>query len=535
MSKEKKKLTTKKKIQSPPTVTGIFKYPYITIIAVLLVTYFQVIKFDFVYLDDDLIILDNYDKISSPASVVTAFTSQYGFNQGTPYYRPIVMLSFVLDAQISGRSPIFYHISNLIFHFLVAILLLKILVRFNIPQKLALLITLIFVVHPLVTNAVIWIVGRNDLIAAIFTLLSFIYFMKYLEQQNIKSLFLHSGFYLLALLSKEVAIMLPLLSLIYVLLFVGNGVKGKALVKIIGAWIIPVILFLVLRYSFTVPVKNVTYGVDALVQNIQSIPDVISKIFIPVKLSVLPTFSSLRITIGTLIFLILIILPFIIKQIDKRRYYLGLAWFFIFIIPGLLVLYSNQSERFEYLDTRAYLPVIGILISLGEFLKAVGFFLESSSGFVKSFAGILILAVLTFFQSKKYQNAITFAESALESNPDKAFFYQKLGDYYFTKGDYVKASEYLEQTVERAPNNYLHFKNLSLAYYYLGNELKALSALQKAYKLRPNDFEVLSALIKINYNLKRYKDSFFFANKVIELGGSVDANLYNDLKLLQSN
>lgn len=219
----------------------------------------------------------------------------------------------------------------------------------------------------------------------------------------------------------------------------------------------------------------------------------------------------------------------------KKNYYFGLLWFAIFIVPGLLVLYSNQSERFEYLDTRAYLPMMGIIISFSELFSLRLNNFNSPRIWFGYLPLLLLLCVLTFFQSKKYQNAIVFAESAVESNPEKAFFYQKLADYYFTQSNYTKAATYLEKAIVKAPNNYLHYKNLALAHYYLGYDIKALSSLQQAYSIYPKDFEVLSALIRINYQVKRYKESFFFANKVIEFGGSVDQKLYDDLKLLQQN
>ncbi len=530
---KKNKIKPKEKNSFEHNEFGILKYPKLIIFAFLLLTYFQVVKFDFVYLDDDLIILDNHDKISSLSNIPKAFTSQYGFNQGTPYYRPITMISFIIDAQISHKSPVFYHISNLIFHFLVSILLFRILVELNFQKVIALFTTLIFVVHPLLTNSVVWIVGRNDLLAGFFCLLSFFYFIKFLHTNAQKYLISHSIFYFLGILSKEVTIVLPLMCVIYFYWFCRNEFKRKMILNTIFAWIFPIFFFIILRHTFVADVKNVTYGIDAFVQNVQSIPDTISKIFLPFNLAVLPTYTIVRTLIGSLFLSILLLLPIFIKNIRKKNYYFGLLWFLAFMLPGLLVLYSNQSERFEYLDTRAYLPMIGILFSFSELLQIKTIDPAKTSNLIKGIVVILILAVLTFFQSKKYQNAIVFAESAVESNPEKAFFYQKLADYYFTKNDFKLAASYLEKSIEKAPNNYLHYKNLSLAYFNLGDNQKAEATLEKAYNLNPKDFEVLSALIKLNYNLGRYKEALFFANKVIELGGSVDAKLLEDLKALQ--
>jgi len=73
----------------------------------ILIVYGQTINFDFVYLDDDKIIIDHQDKISSLSKLTEAFRSEYGFDQGTPFYRPIVITSFIIDANSQKQTRLF--------------------------------------------------------------------------------------------------------------------------------------------------------------------------------------------------------------------------------------------------------------------------------------------------------------------------------------------------------------------------------------------------------------------------------------------
>lgn len=533
-SRKQKRAKGKIETDSNKLESKILRYPKVIIFIFLLLTYLQVVGFDFVYLDDDLIILDNHQKISSLQNVPTAFSSQYGFNQGSPYYRPLVTLSFILDAQLAKKSPTLYHITNLLLHFIAAVLLFEILLLLNFPNVISLFAALIFTVHPLLTNAVVWIVGRNDLLVGIFCLASFLFFIQYLNGRKNKYFVYHFITFLLGMLSKETAILLPVICLAYLYLFSRADFNYKFTAKFLVVWFGLGLLYYIIRSNVVVDTKNLIYGIPALIENIPSIPDVLSKIFFPFDIPVLPTFSMFKVILGLLFLVTLLVIPFVIRDISKKMYLFGLFWFFALMIPGLFVLYSNQNERFSYLDTRSYLPFIGILISLNSlFIKKLT--INFSSLIARLLPVIILLAVLTFFQSKKYENAIVFAQSAIESNPEKAFFYQKLADYYFSQNQFDNAVVYLEKTIEKSPNSYQHHKNLALAYYSLGNQRKALESLESSFRLQPRDFEVLSALIRINYQLNQFDRSLYYADKVIEFGGSVDSVLYNDLKSMQKN
>jgi protein O-mannosyl-transferase len=528
-SKKNKKEQNKelKKNDSQPIYIRYWKTLFFLLI---LIVYGQTINFDFVHLDDTKIIIDNHDKISSLNDLPAAFTTQYGFDQGSPYYRPIILISFIIDSQFSGLNPVFYHISNLIFHYLMVCFLFLLLIELKLNRQISFFLAVIFAVHPVLTNAVVWIAGRNDILVGLFSILSFLYFIRYAENQSNKNFGLHIVFYLIALLSKELALILPLLFLVYFFIYHRDKFKFNYLYKFLAIWIVSIIVFQIVKSNVINEVGNLTYGIPAIINNIQVIPEILYKIFIPINISVLPTFTITKSLIGTVIFLIILFLPFLRNFINKKNYYFGLIWFLLFVLPGLAIYYADQSSKFDYLDSRIYLPFVGMLIILSEVFRDFRFdSLMKKQLYI--FTGLIILlSGLTFVQSKKYSDGIAFAESAVLSNPQKPFFYHKLADYYFEVKDYPKAIQYIQTAIKLDPDNPVYYKNLILAYTKLNEYDNAINSIFEALKISPNNLELIRGLMVIYFKKGDYKNALLYADKYASLGGVVDKTFYEKLK-----
>lgn len=127
-------------------------------------------------------------------------------------YRPLSMVMFNIEYALVGDSPWFYHLLNVLFYILSGILLLKALQslfkdRFDSPWiSLALLATIFWFFHPIHTEVVANVKGRDEIIAFVLELLTLIYLIAYIDQNKKKDLLLLSISFFLALLAKENAI-----------------------------------------------------------------------------------------------------------------------------------------------------------------------------------------------------------------------------------------------------------------------------------------------------------------------------------------
>jgi protein O-mannosyl-transferase len=217
ISNSAKQKNSKKKANS-----DIFKiissgyYPFIILVIISFILYFQSLSFDYINFDDDNIIQNNIFKLQNPSTIIEAFKTDPFFNsQDQEFYRPLQTVTYIIDAIISGKSLWMFHLTNILLHTSAAILLFLLLINLEFNRKLSLIFSIIFVVNPLFTHAVIWLPSRGDLLICVFCLLSFLCFINYSKSKKLIYLIIHLITFLLAVFSKETALLLPLLILIY--------------------------------------------------------------------------------------------------------------------------------------------------------------------------------------------------------------------------------------------------------------------------------------------------------------------------------
>lgn len=126
------------------------------------------------------------------------------------YYRPVPLASFMVDRAIFGGTAAGYHVSNVFFHALTTLALWFLLRRLLAGTAAAALGALagasVFAVHPIHTESVSWINGRTDLLAAMFMVPAVVLALRWRDGRSVPALAGVALLFLLALLSKEVAL-----------------------------------------------------------------------------------------------------------------------------------------------------------------------------------------------------------------------------------------------------------------------------------------------------------------------------------------
>jgi tetratricopeptide (TPR) repeat protein len=126
-------------------------------------------------------------------------------------YRPVRNLSYVLDFFVWGEQPFGFHLTNLLIHGANAVLVLALVKRLTGKLAIAVVAALLFAVHPMQTDAVSYISGRRDVLFTLFYLAGFLSYLGHRRSGSVKSFLLFIGFWGLSLMSKEMAITLPLI------------------------------------------------------------------------------------------------------------------------------------------------------------------------------------------------------------------------------------------------------------------------------------------------------------------------------------
>ncbi|MCX5871015.1 MAG: hypothetical protein NTY00_10390 [Deltaproteobacteria bacterium] len=125
------------------------------------------------------------------------------------YYRPLLMISFIIDKFLWGLEPSFMHLENIMLHACNTILVFFIAKQVcSEPAKnnfeLPLLAALFFALHPVNTESVNWISGRTDLLGTAFTLLSVVLLLKGTVKHSSLFVVLSSFCLVLGIMSKEI-------------------------------------------------------------------------------------------------------------------------------------------------------------------------------------------------------------------------------------------------------------------------------------------------------------------------------------------
>jgi hypothetical protein len=188
-----------------------------TIIAVVLLAYSDILTYFFTATDSFTLIETSRIQFFSDFGGLFTKPLMHGtkFEELAKYYRPITSLSYGIDYSIWKLNPFGYQLTDLILHMLVSLLAFKLTERLTHSRIIAWLAAIIFTTHPILMETVPAVARRQDVIAAIFIILSLWFFMNYYETNRKGSVILSIIAYILALGAKEIAVILFPLVFLY--------------------------------------------------------------------------------------------------------------------------------------------------------------------------------------------------------------------------------------------------------------------------------------------------------------------------------
>ncbi|MFP4367972.1 MAG: tetratricopeptide repeat protein [Candidatus Kapaibacterium sp.] len=536
----------------------ILKYPYVIYAILIFTVYSQVFNHDFIEFDDHKIIVENKDKIGNLSNIGQIFTHDVYFTN-EQNYRPILTLSFMLDYQIGGTNAFIYKLNNLILHIIFCSILFHFLIKMNFSREFAFIGGLLYAVHPVFVNPVVWIAARNDLLVAIFSVLAFMMIKDYFDKGGAKYLVMHALTAFLAFLSKETGVIIPLIAGIYILLVKRESLGSKKLWISISLWAMLFIIYYLLRSNaLTASVIESGTMLENFLKNIRFVPELLSKFLLPYKMHVLSVFDTMLLISG-LIFIGALSAGIILKKTKRTPVILfGGLWFFIFILPSTLI----TINTYDYIESRAYLPMLGILLILGEIIPHKIYNIRK----MPVAAGVVIISTvygaLSFYQTQFYQDPFVFWEKNVKDNP-RAAFRQKLGQIYikhdmldkaekefrmvasyigdkffdpwadlgfvyFQRKNYKQAAEFYERAVEIDSSAEVR-QNLFNTY-LLGGEFE--KAVDLGGRMIKNDTLKTTgnytSMLKLHMNLRQWDEAERYAQKLLKEGENLNevSNLY---------
>ena len=206
----------------------------------------------------DTLALIETSQIQTPNKIVAIFStpmmSGSTFTNRTLYYRPITSVSFAIDHLVWNLNPFGYHLTDLLLHILVTILVFYTMYYpLRGGKAVSWLGAAIFSIHPILAEVVPAIARRQDILASFFTLVSFLLFWAYTNRSYEKNGWMLAGSligYMLALGSKEISFLLPILIMGYFVLYQNLlGSKKAALLAIyqLAPYFVITLFFFIIR------------------------------------------------------------------------------------------------------------------------------------------------------------------------------------------------------------------------------------------------------------------------------------------------
>jgi hypothetical protein len=259
---------------------------------VIVIAYAPILNVSF--LSDDWTILrfvTRPDSETNWTEILHDFYTPLFFQDVSPFYRPMYGLSYGLNFWLFGTNPLGYHLTNLALHAISSFFVYRIALEMvEGGRRLGIAVTAgaLFALYPVHPEAVTWIAGRVDLIVAAFYLAALFFFLRWLGTQGKLYFVLAVGSFVLALMSKEMAVTLPGL-LFLCALYKRQGIRASVLKVLPFAVLLGV--YLVFRTYILSDVD--AYGIvgrdlDPLA-NLKGFVYRTGHLLVPVNLSLLPT------------------------------------------------------------------------------------------------------------------------------------------------------------------------------------------------------------------------------------------------------
>jgi len=453
----------------------------IILIGVLL--YIPSLNVPLVYDDKDVILRPG--SFDEAGDIKDLFTKDYFDKFGERTYRPVVTLSFFVDKQIWNNNIIYSHLFNAFLNIAVALVIFFLLGKLGISRIGSLLGSLIFLCHPVHTEAIVLISNREELLCALFFFLSLYFYLFDKKPLYVLSVF----FFIMSLYSKEMAASLPLILLSF------DIFKSKiSLSRIKGyfPYIAHILFFLFLRYTFF---RNVTgetvYPGGSMWITFTTMVSVYFRylylLFVPIKLCA-DHYVEIVYHLGFIDFIkIVTFFVYILFSVVmlKRKNILGfaLSFFFLSFLPvsNIIPFGELMAERYVYIPSFA----ICLLFSL----------LFDSAGY-RYIKGVLLVLIISLFCILSYQrmdvwkSEETLWKNTISCNPASSMAHMNLGNLYLRSGLIDRAIDNYN-IVPSGDGNYSphkYYYNLGLAYKMKGMTSESIRAMRESISINP-DFD----------------------------------------------
>jgi Flp pilus assembly protein TadD len=415
----------------------------------ILAAYGQVRHFDFVNYDDPANISQN----SHVRAGLSADGFKWAFTSGDlGNWLPVTRISYLADRQWFELDPGAAHSVNVFFQICSSLLLFILLHRLTGSRWRSALVAALFALHPLRVEAVAWISARKDVLSGFFWFAAMLAYVRYARQPSWRGYSLVAVMFCLALMSKPVAVTLPLIFLLidfWPLRRTAMREKlplfGLSAAACLAAYFAQARAGAVARWD-ALPLTG------RLANAVLSYFEYIAQMFWPARLSVFYPIGAIpwwRVCAAASVLAAITTLA--VRWARPRPWFtVGWLWYLITLLPmcGLI-----QVGAAAHADRYTYLPSVGLAIIVAwAGAEIVGRYPRSKPFAAAAGAATCALCgALAFGQTHYWENSMVLFRHAIASTPGNWVAYNNLGAALRSQGETDEAIASFRQALAFRP------------------------------------------------------------------------------------
>ncbi|NCA85762.1 MAG: tetratricopeptide repeat protein [Clostridia bacterium] len=516
------------------------------ILLLTVLVYANAVDNDFIYqFDDDLYVTDNPDiKALTADNLYRMFTTSY-----VGLYLPLTMLTYAVEYHFFGLDATAYHLTNLLLHLINVWLVFLLIIKIKPNTYVAALVALVFALHPMHVESVAWISERKDVLYLLFYLAAAIFYLKYIRKNSAGNYLITLGFFVLSLLSKTIAVSLPLLLLALDWYF-GRSLASRrvwiekipffalsAAIGLLGIW------FTSSAADTTTPdiswLHRPFIGADAVLMYLW-------KFLVPIQLKIYhyypPTASGvlpLRFYVSAAILLsLLVAVILLIKKSGnlKRDLILGLA---IFVVPTLFVLQIIPAGRAYAADRYTYFSYVGLAymlaVSSWQIISTQKVSLRKwrTPLIIVMALWLMALGAITQQRNTDWSDSITLFTDLIQKDPDHGHPYLIRGITWYQQGKMELALTDYNQSILRDTTDAKAFANRASVRGIKGDYAGALRDANRALRIEPGYASAINNRATANFYLENYKQAVADYDALIAMDSSDAGNYRKKMMVLE--
>ena len=420
-------------------------------------------------------------------------------------YNPLPIATFAFEKLIFGfENPLPWHLNNILLHIICTLLVFRLLDLLKIKRSVALLVTLLFAIHPLRVESVAWVTERKDVLFGAFYLGALINYVKYHESKKQKKYLIWVfALFTLSLFSKIQAVTLPL-SMFCIDYWRNRDIKWNLIIEKIPYFLMSlafgILGIFVLEGQGSLE-SNTTYALwQRLFIGSYSYMVYIVKSLVPYEaLPLYPYPEKMPWYMYASMALVPLYLGAFYYAWKKqwKPIVFGLAFFTFNIFFLLQILGAGQgflADRFTYI---AYLGLFFIIAHLlHDLLKRFG---AKQNLYYSITGGALILAFsfMTFQQNKIWKDSDTLWSHVLNYHRNITVAWGNRANFYRDQGKIPQALNDYSEVIKLKPNNAGPYNSRGKLYFNSSDRRdwpKAKSDYEMAVSLEPDNAEYLTNL-----------------------------------------